>query len=607
MAVEYPVIRPTQQERQVVDVFLGYNHNLRNAENEFYEMQNMTSDHYPVLAPRKKRGLRYEADPGYNGVNSLLAKEFLCFVEGKNFCMFAGKNLLPYDLGLTSDETPDKKPIKKQLISMGSYVIILPDKKYFNTRNTKDFGSIEVFNTTTTDVSFALCTEEGTEYADDTGSDTAPENPQNGATWIDTSNKPPVLKKYSATEKKWVSVPTTYIKIKATGIGAGLSQYDGVTISGIKTDAIKDLNGSHVLWGCAEDEIIITGILDGQVTQTAATGAITVSRTMPDMDFVFEHNNRLWGCKYGYDEELKVMLNEVYASKLGDFKNWNCYMGISTDSWTASCGTPGKFTGAIAHKGYPLFFKEDHMHKVYGSFPSAFQMDSIACRGVQQGSGDSLAIVNDTLFFKSLNGVCAYDGSIPVEISQQFGNARYTDAVGGACENKYYISMLDTDGNSHLFVYDTMSNLWHREDDFRASSFCTYKNEIYAIDEPGKNIVAMRGSVGKPIEVSGIDWSVETGLLGMSSPDMKYVSKILLRMSLAGNSNADIFIQYDSMEDPPNGGWIFVTSINAKTLRSYSVPIQTHRCDHFRLKIEGKGDCRIYSITKTIEQGSDVS
>lgn len=593
MAVEYPVIRPTQQERQVVDVFLGYNHNLRNAENEFYEMQNMTSDHYPVLAPRKKRGLLLSAEDNLNG---LVAKEYLCYVDGSVFCVIDEQGGRQYSLGLDNG--------KKQLIAMGSYVIILPDKKYFNTANDQEYGSIEVSNTTTTDVSFTLCTEEGAEYTDATVE--APENPQNGATWIDTTNKPPVLKKYSATEEKWVSVPTTYIKIKATGIGAGLNQYDGVTISGIKTDAIKDLNGSHVLWGCAEDEIIITGILDGQVTQTAATGAITVSRKMPDMDFVFEHNNRLWGCRYGY-EPGKGQINEVYASKLGDFKNWNCYMGISTDSWTASCGTPGKFTGAIAHKGYPLFFKEDHMHKVYGSIPSAFQMDSIACRGVQQGSGDSLAIVNDTLFFKSLNGVCAYDGSIPVEISQQLGNARYTDAVGGACENKYYISMLDTDGNSHLFVYDTMSNLWHREDDFRASSFCTYKNEIYAIDEHSKNIVAMRGSVGDPIEVSGIDWSVETGLLGMSSPDMKYVSKILLRMSLAGNSNSDIFIQYDSMEDPPNGGWIFVTSISAKTLRSYSVPIQTHRCDHFRLKIEGKGDCRIYSITKTIEQGSDVS
>lgn len=602
MAVEYPVIKPTQQARQVVDVFLGYNHNLRNAENEFYEMQNMTSDHYPVLAPRKKRRLRYPAKTD-KGVTGLLAKGLLCFVEGEYFYLFDRDGRLhDYDLGLTSG--------KKQLIAMGSYVIILPDKKYINTVDAlKDFGDIEVVNTTTatTDVSFTLCTEEGAEYADDTGSDTAPENPKNGATWIDTSNKPPVLKKYSATEEKWVSVPTTYIKIKATGIGAGLNQYDGVTISGIKEDAIKDLNGSHVLWGCSEDEIIITGMLDGQVTQTADTGAITVSRKMPDMDFVFEHNNRLWGCRYGYDKELQVPVNEAYASKLGDFKNWNCSMGISTDSWRASCGTPGKFTGAIAHKGYPLFFKEDHMHKVYGSIPSAFQMESIACRGVQNGSGDSLAIVNDTLFFKSLNGVCAYDGSVPVEISQQFGNERYTDAVGGACENKYYISMLDTDGNSHLFVYDTMSNLWHREDDFRASSFCTYKNELYAIDEHSKNIVAMRGSVGDPLEVGGIDWSVETGLLGMATPDMKYVSKILLRLSLAGNSSVDIFIQYDSMEDPPNGGWIFVTSINAKTLRSYSVPIQTHRCDHFRLKIEGKGDCKIYSITKTIEQGSDVS
>ena len=41
-------------------------------------------------------------------------------------------------------------------------------------------------------------------------------------------------------------------------------------------------------------------------------------------------------------------------------------------------------------------------------------------------------------------------------------------------------------------------------------------------------------------------------------------------------------------------------------LRSFSVPLRPRRCDHFRLRIVGEGDAKIYSISKTIEQGGDL-
>ena len=73
-------------------------------------------------------------------------------------------------------------------------------------------------------------------------------------------------------------------------------------------------------------------------------------------------------------------------------------MGISTDSWVGSVGTDGQFTGAITHLGYPLFFKETVLHKVYISQNGAHSIQDTACRGVQSGCGDSLAIVNEVLY-----------------------------------------------------------------------------------------------------------------------------------------------------------------------------------------------------------------
>ena len=583
--MEYPTLYVKQKSRQMVDAFLGYNHNLRIGDSEFYDMQNMTSDYYPVLAPRKRRGVYKD---GINA-NGLIAKDKMCYVDGSAFVIGDER----VDMGLSNST--------KDLISMGAYVIIMPDRKYINTikNGTEyEYGNIDATFTTTTSVKFTLCTITGAAYENATVSATAPKSPTDNQLWIDTSSTPHTLKKYSESNSMWVSIATTYIKVSSTGIGKEFKQYDGVKISGITISALTDLNGAHALWDCGDDYLVITGILDAVATQTVAQGKITVSRKMPVMDYIIESNNRLWGCRYGTNDDGDVV-NEIYACKQGDFKNWNCFMNLSTDSYAASCGTDGQFTGAITHLGYPLFFKENCIHKVYGDYPANFQLQNTTCRGVQRGSHRSLAIVNETLFYKASSAVCAYDGSLPVEMSTDLGEIRYSDAIAGANGNKYYITM-KANNTYHLFVYDTAKGMWHKEDNLQADCFCSFQNEMYCIDHDTKKIVTMLGSGTQ--DKTKVPWMVETGLIGMTMPDMKYISRLLVRMSLEVGANVAVSIQYDSI-----GDWEQVQQMTVTSLRSFSLPIRPRRCDHFRIRIEGEGEGRIYSITKTIEQGSDIS
>ena len=393
----------------------------------------------------------------------------------------------------------------------------------------------------------------------------------------------------------WVSIATTYIKITATGIGKAFEQYDGVTISGVTAEGV-DLDGSMVIWGRGDDYIVVIGILDEVTTQTE--GTVKVQRTMPQMDYMTECDNRLWGCRYGLAANGQVV-NEIYCSKLGDFKNWNCFMGISTDSWVGGVGTDGPFTGAITHLGYPLFFKENCVHKVYGNYPANFQIQDTACRGVQKGCHKSLAIVNETLFYKARSGVCAFDGSLPVEVSHALGDMHYGRAVAGSHGNKYYISMQEAISPEYsLFVFDTAKGMWHKEDNLKAESFCSCDGEMYAIS--GNKIIAMLGSGtqdGDPVE-----WMAQTGEIGISSPDMKYVSRVNVRMSMDIGAEVSIFAQYDYSD-----AWEPQCVLRGTNLRSFSIPIRPKRCDHMKLRIEGVGNVKIYSVTKTIEQGSDLS
>jgi len=571
----------------MIDTFRGYNHNLRIGDGEFFDMKNMTSDYYPILSPRKNRGVYALPD----APAGLIAKDTLCYVDGTDFVMDEYR----IDMGLSVKE----EDCPKQLISMGAYVIIMPDRKYINTMDITDFGNIDASITTSAEVRFELCTEDGDLYENAIVSDTEPESPENFNLWIDTSASPHTLKKYSASSSMWMSIATTYIKISSTGIGAVFERYDGVTISGIKAAQLADLNSTMTLWGCGQNYLIVVGMLDAVTLQSVEDGAITIERRMPNMDFLTESGNRLWGCRYGTAVNGKVV-NEIYASKLGDFKNWNCFMGLSTDSYVASCGTDGQFTGAVTHLGYPLFFKEGYVHKVYGNYPSNYQIQTTACRGVEKGSQDSLAIVNEVLYYKGKNGICAYDGSLPSEVSYVLGGEGYRLAVGGAHGNKYYVSMQDAAGEWNLFLYDTEKRLWHKEDGLHVDAFCSCRGEMYCIEHDSKKILALLGS-GTAYE-EDIEWRAETGEIGISSPDMKYVSRLTIRMSMDIGAVMKIFVKYDLENE-----WELLGEIRGTSLRSFSIPVMPRRCDHLKLKLEGTGMCKIYSITKTIEQGSELS
>ena len=580
--MKYPKLRVIESSRQMVDTFKGYNHNLRIGDGEFFDMKNMTSDHYPVLSPRGKRGVY--ASPG--SPTGLIAKDALCYVDGSKFVI----NEYEIDMGL--NEEP------KQLISMGAYVIIMPDKMWVNTID-HEWGYIEAHfdnEESGLDVEFSLCKIDGADYEDI--SETEPEDPENLALWIDTSSTPHTLKQYSETNKAWVQVPTTYIKISCPGIGKDFNLYDGVTISGIKADELQGLNATHSIWakGKKDEYIVVVGMLDAGIGQSVDVGVISVDRKMPVMDFIIESGNRLYGCRYGEAANGEVV-NEIYASKLGDFKNWNCFMDISTDSWVGGVGTDGQFTGAITHMGYPLFFKETCVHKVYGNYPANFQIQTTACRGVQKDCAKSMAIVNETLFYKARNAVCAYDGSLPTEVSYAMGNEAYSEAVGGSHGNKYYISMKDNLGDYNLFVYDMAKGMWHKEDDLKVDCFCSCHGELYAIADG--NIITMLGSGTQDAE--DVAWMVETGEIGISSPDAKYISRLTLRMSMDVGAELGIYVQYDSSEE-----WECQCVLTSTNLRSFSIPIRPKRCDHMRLRIEGVGNAKIYSITKTIEQGSEL-
>ena len=610
--MQYPILNEIPTSRDMIGVFGGYNHNLRIGDGEFYDMTNLSSADYPLLSPRKKRGI-YVTPSNPQG---LIAKDALCYVDGSDFVI----NGYHVDMGLSTEE--DMCP--KSLVSMGSYVIIMPDKMYINTtekngvENAFEFGKIEASVSSTPRTSFALCDALGDFIKLHYAQSTTPTNPNNGDYWLQFEEgenpKPIALKRYSTTNTQWVKIDT-YVRI-GVSLSASIESFevgDSIIISGLTTGSHLDIDAINdkpqIIAGKDENNnsIWIKGIV-GELEHLSGNGVdhrfyqdgeVTIQRKMPNLDFIIESQNRLWGCRYGVAVNGEIV-NEIYASKLGDFKNWQSFANISTDSWVAGVGTDGAFTGAINYLGYPVFFKDNCIHKVYGNYPAQYQIQTTMCRGVQNGCEKSLAIVNETLYYKSRHAICAYDGSLPQEISSTLGDVSYYNAVGGALGNKYYISMTDDNNKRHLFVCDTARGMWHREDNTDVQEFCNCRGNLYFVDKNDKKIKTI--NVGDNASEDGtIKWMAESGIWGTDQPDKKYISRLDVRMSLNVGTRVVFLIQYDS-----SGVWEHLFTMMGTSLRTFSVPVKPKRCDHFRLRIEGEGEAKIYSISRTIEQGSDV-
>lgn len=572
-----PELKPKKGIVETQDVFLGLNHNLRIRPGEFYNMENLSSDDFPVLSPRGKRSVYLEK----GNLQGLISMDGLCYVDGDSLYVNGKKQ----DLILST--APEDCP--KQLISMGAYLLILPDGLYLNLRDPQDRGSMENIITTAGPVLMTQCSLDGREILPAYEGSLTPEAPQDGSYWL--NYEAGELKQYSASTAMWVLVASPFVKLSAPGIGRGFAPYDGIELSG--PEGLGNLAGPCVLYDVKEDYVILPGLIPEKTTLTAP---VTLSRRLPIMDFCMESGNRLWGCRYGPNRQGQVV-NEIYCSKLGDFKNFSCFMGISTDSYAVSLGSEGPFTGAVSYGGHPLFFKENGVHKVFGSMPSDFSVQYSPCRGVEQGSEGSLAIVSEILYYKSPTGVCAYDGSYPREISEALGKEAYHHAAAGTVNGKYYISM-EKGEESHLFVFDTAKGLWHREDDLKARSFCTCRGELFCIDDKGR-LLGLLGKGGTP-EKGPIRWMAESGLIGVTLPGNKYLSRLSLRLLLEPGSRVTVSVRYDS-----RGAYQILGTVMGMELRSFTLPIVPRRCDHLQLKLQGEGKAMIFSSARVLKGGSD--
>lgn len=601
--------------RSLVRAFGGLNETYACTEAEYSEGVNFSTRDFPALSTRKPRR-KLRTLTGLNGMYHLNGLLTVC-----------GRDLVYTSDDRNADAVTCEDVVldgKKTLTGLGTKILIFPDKIAFDTAD----GSISplgaLWQSEGQSVKFAPCDASGKTYAVDSCGKEEPEKPTDGQTFLKIEDEEHpwsstgTLEVYSTNSGNWTAVPLEYCRITAAGVEKLFAQWDTVTARGTAAKQAgmwEELDGDLVVYDVLENGLrvqaaakgdffygtLVQGAdsalwtsMDGRETRSFSVSTpVSMERRVPELDFVTECDNRVWGCS---SKE-----NVIYACKLGDPTNWFSYRGIAADSYAVTVGSDGAFTGAATCMGYALFFKENTLHKLYGSKPADFQLTSLRCRGVAKNAARSLCVLNETLYYLSPDGVMAWDGSIPVKVSGALDASRLAhaqNAVGGALDGRYYLHVSrDGGGQARLLVYDTERGLWSEEDvcswDMASTGGQLYLwdgQALWAADPDREPDWKSTDGVEKKIR-----FEVTTGDIGLDGAEDRYLSRLTLRLDAVCSSTVEVSVSYDG------GSWEPAADITAeKPHCSYDLSFVPRRHGTLRLRLKGTGQITLRSIAKTM-------
>lgn len=343
--------------------------------------------------------------------------------------------------------------------------------------------------------------------------------------------------------------------------------YDGV-VKGTVTSGLKtmlDFNGNVLIFPDKKYYDYIDGVFG--------------TFEAPDIDYATIHYNRVFGIKG----------NDIRASKVGDFKEWEDFSGTAMDSWAADVYSPGDFTGITSYQDHVVFFKRDQMYELYGYTPSQFKIVESAKVGCIDNR--SIAEIGGILYFLSEAGVMTYSGGFPRPISEKL-NAQYVSGAAIGDGRKYYLNL----NGEETFIFDTVMNTWMPYARGHIIQFGRLENDIYSLDSLGNLNLLEKG-------IEPVEWEVITKDFDDGTFRKKSVKAIKLKVILELNSELEVYVKLD------NRNWVLHKTIKQvdkfySNKREVVTTIPLKRASNYQIKIVGRGKAIVYGEREFIV-GSD--
>ena len=575
------------KKQKTISSFSGINLTLSKSNNELSESVNMSAKDFPCLSVREKRSIKADTKTDVTFIGSKNEIYYTGYTEDSpdTHSVTYGEN----HLKLTEEE--EHKGKERICVHLSDSLLIMPDKIVYNLSENK---AEKIPYTKYQDSAIAYKKAE-----EDCKSNMMINFPTHIGNLTSTG-----IVSNSYISNNYTSYLMTFENLKAgdmVHISFNLqpnaeshdSKYHAylakmqkgvdVKIKSIKTTTHNLASGTVTeITGLEFGENVID--MDGYTA--VIIYALTIERKMPDIDYMCTLNNRVWGVKE----------NNIRCSRLGDCDCWDDFSSDAFGTLPSACfstdvDTGGEFTAITPYGGTILAFKENCIHKIYGTEPANFTLSTLDCNGVAKGAHKTIAMINGVLYYMGIDGIYAYDGSRPALISQKTDIEKLTVLGAGTDGTNYYLSVLKN--NRHfLYVYYPKANIWHTEEiGENKGQFIFFENKLCAVCS--KKIYTISGNEGK----EDIKWKFSLDF-DEDTFSTKGYGRLLVRYNLGKDAHFTVTTVCD--------GNFQKKSVDVRWNRTcegtsvLNLPII--KCNKLKVIFEGKGDftlmemCREYLL-----------
>lgn len=584
--MKLPRINVKNQYTREIVAFGGLNKTQNYREGELCDCLGISHRNFPSISPRQKG-----VNKGYKSPDAVFFQNGE-FVIDSGSIFFDGK-----EVGRCTEG-------KKQIVSMGTKLIVFPDKIYFDTETKKtgalDGGieikdsqvdflensiSIEKIKMSTQIKNENLIFYKGEEIFKYSSVDytsgkivltefksTPCEEIISGDIFINRclSNEYRIARGDAKEENGKITISTELVSVKnehENGF-SDLRVGDIVEISGCsmeennKTVAVREVS-SHTL---VFDE--------GSFVPVNTKSTISIKRKIPDFNCICNYQNRLWGCEG----------NTIYASKLGDPFSFFTYNQLSTDSFTVTSNTSGDFTACVPYGNSCLFFKENSCYKLFGTKPSNFQLTESFFGGVPKENQGSVLCSGGGIYFCSNEGICVSYGGVSRLISQKLGAVKLKNVVAG-CDNQNLYIGADAEGKRILYVYDIEKELWSIYGEASVKGFCYNNGALYMLTNKG--LIELANEPDEECE-----WSFTLCENNENYHKKKRYNKFFVLLDLFKGSKIKVEASYDNS---PFEKAFYHYGNEEKCIK---IPLMFKKCHEVRVRISGEGNCIVKGIVR---------
>ena len=382
-------------------------------------------------------------------------------------------------------------------------------------------------------------------------------------------------------------------------------------------------DGSAIIRDISESSTFTVLKFDPEVIEAGEFDQGYFIHECPRIERAVVHKNRIFGYANG----------EMFASADGDCRNFYKFEGLASDSWSGRTADENDITGVFEYSGYPLFFTETSLCRIYGDGGNEFTVSEMRMPGVMAGCSESLATAQGILYYVSAEGVMRYTGNYPTLISEEWNERPTGVCVAGSDGERYRVTV--SRGDEYVtFCY--RDGMWHIEDRslYKTYGYFYIAPYLYKLTEcvlehtepivltEHQTAVIKYGpaededeyeedsagwKLAFPDAEAQNEWALTfgdfygtaAGTVYVPEPNKVSMVKIVIRIELAGY--ADVSVNYDSEAD-----WTLVKRLTSTAKRTHTLALVPRRCDHFKIRIAGKGTASVYELTREMIVGSTL-